>query len=63
MLCILDKLTMQTDLQNCMTINVFWTENINTTTKQKSIHKNPCQEREMNSGPLAPQSDALPLEH
>ena len=26
-------------------------------------HKNPCQSRESNPGPLAAQSDALPLDH
>ena len=29
-----------------------------TTTKHKIKHKKPCQNRELNPGPLAPQSDA-----
>jgi len=33
------------------------------TTIQKSKHKNLCQSRDLNPGPLAPQSDALPLDH
>jgi len=54
---------------NCkksMTNNVFVTkktEKNTTTTKQKSKHKNPYQRRELNPRPLAPQSDALPLDH
>jgi len=31
---------------------------------QKKIkHKNPCQSRELNPGPLALKTDALPLHH
>jgi len=33
------------------------------TTKQKIKHINPYQSRKSNPGPLAPQSDALPLDH
>jgi len=40
----------------------FWTTTKNnTTTKRKIKHKNPCQGRELNPGPLTSQSDALPL--
>jgi len=31
-------------------------------TLQKSKHKNPSQSLESNQGPVAPQSDALPLD-
>jgi len=59
-LSILNELTLQKKLQNCMLNYVFWTKNNNTTTtKQNSKHKNPCQNRE----PLAPQSGVLPLGH
>jgi len=65
MLSILNKLTLQEDLQNLVTNSVFWTKgkNTTTTTKQKIKHKNPCRSRELNPGPLAPKADALPLHH
>jgi len=34
-----------------------------TTTIQNIKHKNPCQSRELNPGPLAPKAGALPLHH
>jgi len=37
-----------------MTDTALWT---------KSIHSNPCQSRESNPAPLAPQSEVLPLDH
>jgi len=41
-----------------------WTKSkIITTTEQKIKHKNPCQDRELNPGPLTPKADALPLHH
>jgi len=47
-----------------MTNNGFRAKQIkNTTTKQKSKHKNPCQSRETNMGRQAPKFDALPLDH
>jgi len=46
-----------------MTDNPLWTKKLKTTRKQTSKHKNPCQSRESNPGPLAPQFDALPLDH
>ena len=36
---------------------------ITKTTKQKGKHQSPCLSEESNPGPLAPQSDALPLYH
>jgi len=63
-LIILNKLLLQIELQNVVTNNVFWTKSKNTkTTKQKIKHKNICQWREMNPGPLAPKTDVLPLHH
>ena len=34
-----------------------------TTTKQKIKLKNPCRSGRLNTGPLAPKADALPLHH
>ena len=40
----------------------FWTKYVKlTTTKTNIEHKNPSRSRELNPGPLAPKSDALPL--
>ena len=59
---ILNELTLQRELQNNITNYVFWTTTKNnTTTKRKIKHKNPCQGRELNPGPVTSQSDALPL--
>jgi len=64
MLSILNKLTLQMDFQNFVTKNVFMEKGKNTkTTKQKIKHKNPCQSRELNLGPLAPKAVALTLHH
>jgi len=65
MLSILNKLTLQKDLQNIVTNNVFmYKKNKNTTTtKQKIKPKNPCRSRELNPGPLVPKADALSLHH
>jgi len=62
MLSILD---LQKDLRYCVTNNGLLTKKgkNTTTTKQKIKHRNPCQSRELNPGTLAPQSDALPLDH
>jgi len=58
-----NELTVQKELQNVMTNNVFLTKKSENKTKQKSKHKLPCQSRELNPGPLTTQSDALPLHH
>ena len=53
MLSMLNKLTLQKELQ--IPSNVFMTKNKNTkTTKQKSKHNKPCRNRELNTGPLEP---------
>jgi len=44
-----------------MTNNVFG-KNIKTQ-QHKANPKNPCQSRKSNSGPVAPQSNTLPLDH
>jgi len=44
------------------TSKITTTTTTTTTTKQKSKHEKPCQNRESNQEPLAPQSDALPLD-
>ena len=64
MLRILNTLTLQKELQNFMT-NTVLDKKVKTQEQQykKSKHKNPCQSRDLNPGPLAPQSDALPLDH
>jgi len=51
MLSLLNKLTLRKELQIRTKIK------ITTTTKQKT-HTNPCQSRESNPGPIAPQSNA-----
>jgi len=62
MLSILNKLTLQKEMQNFVTNNVFLTKSKNTTTTKQVIkHKNPC--RELNPGPLASKADTLPLHH
>ena len=50
-------------LTHFMTNNDVCTKTLKTTTKQNSKPKNPCQNRESNSGPHAAQSAALPLGH
>ena len=54
MLSILSELTVQTKLQK---------DKNTTTTNNKSKHKSPCQRHNMNSGPLATQSNSVPLDH
>ena len=64
MLNILNKLTLQKELQTFETNSVFLTKCKNTTiTKQKNQTYNPCQSRELNPAPLAPKADTLPLYH
>jgi len=65
MLSILNKLTLQKELQTFVTNNVFFDKKskITTTIKQKIKHKNPCGSRGLNQGPFAPKADALPLHH
>jgi len=55
MLSILNRLTLQKELQMCVTCNVFWTKSKNTTAKKQNIkHKNPLPEPGIEPGPLAP---------
>ena len=62
MLSILNKLTLQNELEECVKMMCFWTKSkITTTTKQKFKHKNSCRSRGLNPGTLAPKADALPL--
>jgi len=67
LLSILNELMFQKELKKNMTNSVFWTKiykKKTTTTKQKKANiKNYCQSRESNPGPIAPLSDALPLDH
>jgi len=60
MLSILNKIILKKKTQNFVTNNVFWDKKSKntTTTKQKIKHKNPCHNRELNPGPLAPNADA-----
>jgi len=62
MLSTLNELTLQKELQNFVTNNVFWTKKVKTT-KHKFKQKSSCQSRELHPGPMAQQSDALPLDH
>ena len=63
-LSILKKLTLQKELQTCVTKMFLWTKSKNLTTAKLNIkHKNPCLSRELNPGPLAPKADELPLHH
>jgi len=60
----LNKLVLQREFKKIVTNNVFWTEGKNTTTtEQNIIQKMSCQIRELNPRPLAPQADALRLDH
>jgi len=65
MLSILNKLTLQEELQTFVMNNVFLDKQSKntTTTKQNIKHKNPCRSRGLNPGRLAPKADALPLHH
>ena len=58
---ILYELILPKKFQNFMSNNVFWTKKIKT--QQELNHKILCLSRESNRGPLALQSDALPLDH
>jgi len=63
-LSILNKLKLLKELQTFVTNNVFSQKSKNsTTTKQKFKHKNPCRSWGLNTGPLAPKANALPLHH
>jgi len=64
MLRILNKLTLQKELQTFVTNNVFLdNKSKNNNNKTKIKHKNPCWSLGLNPGPLAPKADALPLYH
>ena len=65
MLTIRKELTLQKELQiaKIFVIIEFVPKCQNTTTKQKSNHKNHCQSLELNPGLLAPESDALSLDN
>ena len=64
MLSILYEITLEKELQNSMTNNVFWDKQVIPQLQQnKKANKNPCQSQESKPGTLASQSDALPLEH
>ena len=64
MLSILNKLTLQKELQNFVTKDVFWTKSKSTTaTKQTMKHKNPSRSRKLNPRLLAPKADTVPLHH
>jgi len=58
------QLTLQKDLQNIVTNNVFMDKKEkHNNNKTKVKPKNPCRSRELNPGPLASKADALPLHH
>ena len=65
MFSILNKLTLQKELQNFVTNNVLFDKTLKNTktAKQKIKHKNACRSRELNPGPLAPKAGAIPLHH
>ena len=64
MLSVINKLTLQNELQNFVIINVFMDKSKTTTkTKQKIKLKSPCLSRELNPGPIAAKADVLPLHH
>jgi len=66
MLSMLNKLTLQKELQTFVTNNVlfFYKKSKNTTTiNQKIKYKNPCWSRGLKPRPLAPKAYALPLHH
>jgi len=64
MFSILNKFTLQKELQTFVINNVFLDKRSkNTTTEKKIKHKNPCRSRGLNPGPFAPKADALPLHH
>jgi len=58
------KNTTKTKLKSKMCLGLFTQKSKNTTTTKHTIkHPNPCQSRKTSPGVLAPQSDALPLNH
>jgi len=64
LLNILNKLTLQKDLQNSVINYVFMDKKGKTQKQNKKIKpKNPCRSRELNPEPLALKADALPLHH
>ena len=65
MLRILNKFTLNKEMQTSVTNNVFLDKKSKNTitTKQKIKHKNPWRSRGLNPGTLAPKADAVPLHH
>ena len=63
MLSTINELTLQKEWHNFNTNSVYWTKKVTTTTQRKGKHKHPCQSWELIPGPLASQSDALPIDH
>ena len=61
-MCILNEFTLQTELRDFVTNNVYGQKQ-QRNNKTNIKHKNSYRSRESNSGPVAPQSDALPLDH
>ena len=59
---ILNEMTLQIEMQNYMTSNVFSTYKVKTQQKQ-SKHKHIVQNHESNPGTLASQSGVLPQSH
>jgi len=63
MLSILNELTLQNELHNCMTNNVFWSQTTKTTAVTTTNIKYISRSREANLGTLVSQLGALPLDH
>jgi len=63
MLSMLNKLTLNKELQTLVTNNVFLDIKLKTQPQKNIKHKNPCRSRELNPGPIALKADALPLHH
>ena len=67
MLSIVNKLTLQKELQTFVTSNVFLDNKVKTQQQQqqqnKKSNKNPCRTRRLNPGPLAPKADAFLLHY
>jgi len=65
MLSLLNKLTLQKKLQNCVTNNVFLDKKVKAQQQQnkKSNIKPLAGAWKLNLGPLAPKADVLPLHH
>jgi len=60
--CVLNEITLQKKLQHFLTNNVILDKKVKTQQQQQSKHTNPCQNRESSPEPLAPQSNAIPLD-